>query len=80
MFGGILRVDLICAYAEASYDDQVLGLSKDSCCQLGLRAYTNGMNISATISPEIAQPKILMRYPTVFFLLTHLRAMRTLGG
>lgn len=36
MLGGILGVDLVCPYAEASNDDQILGLSKNSGCKLGL--------------------------------------------
>ena len=80
VFGGILRVDLICAYAEAPNRDQILGLSKDPGCKLGLRAYANDVNISATISLELARPKRLMRYPTVYSLSAHPRATRTSDG
>ena len=80
MFGGVLRVDLICAYAEASNDNQVLGLSKDSGCKLGLGAYANDVNISTMISSRPPHAKGFMRYPTVFSPATHLQATRTSDG
>ena len=36
MLGSVLRVDLICAYAETANDYQVLRFPKDSTCELGL--------------------------------------------
>lgn len=80
MVGGVLRVDLICANAEASDHYQILGLPKDSGCKLGLRAYANDVDISAKISLRVAQPKRLVRHPTVSFLPAHLRARRSSGG
>lgn len=80
MFGGILRIDLICAYAEASNDDQILGLSKDSSCESSLRAYANDMNISTSISLRTCELKRLMRYPTVFSPSTHPQARLTSDG
>ena len=35
MFGGKLSIDLICAYAEASNNDKVLGFAKNSGRKLG---------------------------------------------
>ena len=55
MFGGILRVHLVCAYAEASNDDQVFGFAKDSGCKLGLGAYTNDLKVSVTIRMKFEQ-------------------------
>ena len=36
MFGCVLRVDLVCPYAETANDYQVLRFPKDTTCELGL--------------------------------------------
>lgn len=79
MFGCILCVDLVCSYAEASHNNQILSLPQDSSGELSLGPYAYNVNVPDTISYVIVEGKNLMRYPTVFSLSTHLLAERTSG-
>jgi hypothetical protein len=51
--GGILEVDLVGTDAEAADNDQVLGLLQNPLRELGLRADTDDMNITALLEAVV---------------------------
>ena len=49
MFGGILEIDLIGAYAKTTDDDEVLGCLENSCSEPRLGSYPKYMDVSESM-------------------------------